>query len=75
MRRAPGRTVGLTFGASCPTLAEQLEREGVSFDPKRVATLDRASEGVTFLAIHGVLAPAEVTRARRRIIKQIGGAL
>lgn len=61
----------LSFGATSPTLGEQLREYGLKIDPMALSRFQKIADGITLASIHGILTMAETHRARRRLVKAI----
>lgn len=62
----------LHCGALSKPVGEQLREQGLSMEERDLSRIQRATESVTFLAIHGYLTESETEKARNRIVKEIG---
>ena len=65
----------LRFGAMSPPISEQLEAQNIKFDPEACVLWERASDAITFLAVHGYLTDRERQKANNRLFNRINKAL
>ena len=61
----------LQFGAMAKPIKEQLEAQGLCAPWAESGWADKMATAVTLLKIHGILTDAEVSRAHKRIAKQL----
>jgi hypothetical protein len=63
----------ITFGATAPTIKEQLLAQGLPL-PKvhELIGLQKQADAVVVLRVHGTLPEAQADAACRRILRQIG---
>ncbi len=62
----------ITFGVLADSLADQFEQEGVEYIGKpSIELLQNCANAITILAVHGYLTESEVTKARKRLLKEI----
>jgi hypothetical protein len=66
-----GNKIGIFFGALAPPLVEQLIEQKVVKIPDNINTLQKLSDAVTLLAVHGMLSDSETYRVRNRLLKKI----
>ena len=67
-------TIKISFGAMARPIAYQLRELGFVLPMSKLAGLEplqRQADAVVLLAIHGILPPAQVELARKRILKAI----
>lgn len=62
---------GLTFGALCPSIAEQLQEQGLTLDSKKATAFQKDMEYIVWLSIRGLLTSTERNRAEKRLFKEI----
>ena len=63
--------LAITFGALAPTIADQLRQQGAEAAGQLVNQWQRDAKSITRLAVRCLLSEAEVTRARRRLLRDI----
>ena len=66
-----GRKMNIKLGALCPSISEQLEKQGLEQIGKSIELLDRLADAITLTSIHGCLSESETNRARKRLVKMI----
>lgn len=63
--------VKITFGALAPTIADQIKQQGAEAAGQLLNQWQRDAKSITRLALRCLLSEAEVTRARRRLMRDI----
>jgi dihydroorotase len=61
----------IELGAMSDAIAKQLHDQGVEQIGKSVELLDRMTNAITILHLHGCLTDSETDRARKKLVKQI----
>ena len=61
----------ISFGAMSTPLKDQFKMYGKVFDEKEVEMLQKMSDYVAYLKIHGILTDVDSRNARKRIVKRI----
>ena len=68
------REFGISFGALCPTLYEQLRGQHLPI-PKNIDALQAVVDAETTLRVHGCLTDSETKFVRKRLMKKITEAV
>ena len=63
--------VGLRFGALSPSLQEQLDEQGIAYDPEQVAQWEDWASAIVSMTIWGIITMAEKQRIQKRLFKRI----
>lgn len=63
--------IAIRFGASAPTIEEQLSNQSVDFDADEVERFQARADAITTLHLSSTLADAEAKRARERLMVAI----
>lgn len=61
----------IELGAMCDPISKQIEDAGLKQQGKNVYLLDRLSQAITLVYIHGCITDSECRKARKRLIKQL----
>jgi len=65
------KTIGIHFGALCPSIAEQLIEQGVVTIPDDINHFQEDADAVTRLVIRGLITDSQASAARRKLLKKI----
>lgn len=65
------KKVSLHFGAMSPNIADQLKSQGLNFDKKEVALLQRRADAITLLRVGGLLPDSIHQKILQKLFKQI----
>lgn len=63
--------LSLVFGASAPSIAEQLRRQGLLASDGAVTLWQRDADAITRLAIRQLLPDAAIRTARKNLLKRV----
>lgn len=61
----------LGFGALQKPIVEQLQQQGITVAPEKLALCQRIAHGLVDAHIHGILTDSEIGKARQRLMKKV----
>lgn len=65
------KTLGINFGALCPSIENQLKDQGLKTEPKSKPIIQPCADSIVLLSIHGILSDGERDKARKRMMNLI----
>ena len=69
--QASNDTVELRMGALSPSIAEQLQSQGLGADEGTLAHWQKDADAIVRLAVRGLISPGESSRARKKLVKNV----
>lgn len=70
-KRMTTTTINLEIGCLCPTFSEQLQNQGVKFNPETVSKYDKQLETLNGLKFDGLFQPNQINKAYDRLSKKV----
>lgn len=65
------KTLGISFGAMCPSIEKQLKEQGLSTEPKDREIVQSCADAIVLLSVHSILSDGERDKARKRMMTLI----
>jgi hypothetical protein len=65
------KTLGINFGALCPSIEKQLNEQGLHTEIKSRPLIQSCADAIVLLSIHDILSDGERDKARKRMMNLI----
>lgn len=65
------KTIGISYGVLAPEIADQLDGQGLKYDPKKMKTFEKQRDAINTLSFGFILSDSAIDKAFTKLNKNV----